>query len=275
VFEQVRAASRGRARRRPTLTWAFAAAIVLTSAGLIASATVGHWPRLFSPTVTPIPSPAAPTQKIRAAKGTPAPVPASEPAMVPLPPPAVSNPRPVVAARLPTPKPHSTLSEESQLLGQAMVQLRQQRDAQAALAALDQYAARFPRGTLKREATIARVDALLMLKRDRGALALLKQLDLQAQQRDQELRVIRGELSASENCTMAIADFDRVLTESPDPTLIQRALYGRAGCRLRRGDSAGATRDLEQYLQQFPHGRFATEARQARADHESQQKNKP
>jgi TolA-binding protein len=139
--------------------------------------------------------------------------------------------------------------------------LRQRRDADGALAALDAYDARFPRGTLRREAEGARVDALLLLGRDAEALALLRRLALAPQGRDQELRVIRGELEAGASPAAAVDDFDRVLDEAPPAALAERALYGRAACLLRAGDRAAAGRDLRAYLGRFPAGRFANEAR--------------
>jgi regulator of sirC expression with transglutaminase-like and TPR domain len=90
-------------------------------------------------------------------------------------------------------------------------------------------------------------------------------LALQAQGRDQELRLIRGELSASRDCRGAIADFDRILLQGPPEALMERALHGRAACRLRLGDVDGAMADLDLYLRQYPNGRFAAEARRAKA----------
>jgi TolA-binding protein len=276
----MRSAQRPRRFRPPALRWAVAAAVLLTSGGMITAATLGYWPQLLSiagvgdsessswATKKRTPRHEHKVAAPAVANPVPAPAPAAtEPIAVPPPPPALEPPPAVVHA----PARHagrprsSTLSDESELLGKAVVHLRQQGDAAAALDDVDHYLARFPRGTLKREATVVRIDAMLMMKQDRGALPLLKQLDLQAHGRDQELRVIRGELSARESCGAAVADFDRVLSETPPRDLVERALYGRAGCRLRQGDSDGAADDLDQYLRKFPHGRFAAEARRIRA----------
>ena len=280
IFENMRSAQRPRRYRLPALRWAVAAAVLLTSGGMITAATLGYWPQFLSiagvgdsessswttkkrtprrehKAVAPVTSPAASEPAPAVVEPIVAPAPALEP---PAPPPVVRAP-PRHAAR---PR-SSTLSDESELLGKAVVHLRQQGDAAAAIEDVEHYLARFPRGTLKREATIVRIDAMLMMKQDRVALPLLKQLDLQAHGRDQELRVIRAELSARESCGAAVADFDRVLSESPPRDLVERALYGRAGCRLRQGDSDGAADDLDQYLRKFPHGRFAAEARRIRA----------
>jgi hypothetical protein len=128
------------------------------------------------------------------------------------------------------------------------------------------YRARYPEGTLKHEAESARIDALLLLGRDDDALAELRRLPLQAQGRDLELRLIRGELAAATDCARAVADFDRVLAERAPEAFAERALHGRAACRARLGDQAGAKRDLAAYLRRFPAGRFAPEARRRIAD---------
>jgi hypothetical protein len=176
---------------------------------------------------------------------------------------AVAPPSPTIVAP-PTAAPSgepTVLSDESRLLGQAVARLRQQRDASGALAALDLYQRQFPAGMLHHEADVARVDALLMLGRQREALAFLQTLRLQPQGRDQELRVIRGELAAATDCSRAIADFDRLLAQTAPLGLTERALHGRAVCRARQGDAVGATQDLGDYLRRFPAGQFAGEAR--------------
>jgi hypothetical protein len=129
----------------------------------------------------------------------------------------------------------SALANETALLGVALARLRQQRDAAGALAALDAYDARVPHGTLRREADAARADALLMMGRDADALALLRTLALGTRGRDQELRVVRGELNAATSCARAVADFDAVLAAAPPPALAERAVQGRAACLARMG----------------------------------------
>jgi hypothetical protein len=220
----------------------------------------------FEPAVAPIdrpafaPAPASP-RRTRASRDLALATPSSPPAALPPSPPldAVSPP-PVPAER---PLPASSLSGETPLVGEALTRLRQQRDARGALATLDLYEARYPRGVLRREAEGARVDALLLLGRDDEALAVLRGLTLKPQGRDQELRVIRGELAAKTDCASAVEDFSRVLAEPSTDALGERALHGRAACHARLHDDADAKRDLTEYLRRFPAGRFADEAHRA------------
>ena len=158
------------------------------------------------------------------------------------------------------PAPESKLATEARMLNAAIGRLRQGRDAGGALGELDQYLLRFPNGTLAGEARTARVDALLVLGRQGEALVALNALTLQGSGREQELRVIRGELGAASDCGRAIADFDQILSTAASSDLAERALYGRAVCRSRLGRQDEATRDAERYLEKFPGGRFRREA---------------
>jgi Flp pilus assembly protein TadD len=187
-----------------------------------------------------------------------APVETTPPAPLVEPAPRSEPAAPPAAAAPPTP---SALANETALLSAALTRLRHDRDAAGALAALDVYDARAPHGTLRREANVARVDALLMLGRDADALAVLRTLPLQPRGREQELRVVRGELIAPSSCAAAVEDFDHVLTGAPPAPLVERALHGRATCLTKLGDLEGARRDSLEYLRRFPEGRFAAQAR--------------
>lgn len=159
------------------------------------------------------------------------------------------------------PAPPGALGQETALLRKALFDLRQRRDGAAALATLDQYLALFPRGTLGEEARRGRVDALLVLGRDAEALQALDELDLAPVGRGLELRLIRGELRATEGCVGATADFDAVLAHGPAPALAERALWGRALCHEKLGRHDLAVADATAYLARFPQGRFATDVR--------------
>jgi tetratricopeptide (TPR) repeat protein len=155
----------------------------------------------------------------------------------------------------------SGLSRESESLQKALEKLRRDHDGVGALQLLDEHHARFPSGVLALEAAVARIDALLLLGRRADALEHLARLPLARVGRRMELQLLRGELYAERDCRKALADFDAVLAAAPAP-LSERALYGRATCRLRSGDAAGGRADLDQYLTRFPSGRFAPQVRQ-------------
>ncbi|MFO0573532.1 MAG: hypothetical protein U1A78_06020 [Polyangia bacterium] len=199
------------------------------------------------PASEPIPAPVPAVKLQRPAR------PAGKPAAAP------SRPAPVAVAA-----PASLLAEESRLLGAALHQLRQERDAAAALHTLDQYQGRFPSGSLLEEAQAARVDALLQLDRRTEALAVLDGARFQRLPRGGELLMLRGELrAAAGRCREADGDFLAALDSRPTAMVSERALYGRASCRARLGDSEGARQLLQQVLERFPTGRFAEPARRA------------
>jgi hypothetical protein len=158
-----------------------------------------------------------------------------------------------------------TSAEEAGILGEAIRQLRGERAAGRALATLEVYFDRFPRGQLWPEAQVTRLEALLALDRGQEAVKLLENwpAELWTQvPRAQELKVVQGELYAAQRrYTACAATFDSVLElASLEPVLTERALFGRAGCREHQGDAEGARKDLEEYLRRFPEGRFAAAA---------------
>jgi len=240
-----------------------------------------------------VPEPAPPRPKRRMTRLPPAALPTVEPAPAPIaaPPPetkpvvtapprkvalaarAPVTPPPVVRAAEPAEAPAA--SEEILALQQAVGLLRGKHDAPAALAALDDYLARFPNGVLAPEARVARVDALLLLDRAAQALRALDQLPLDAHRRSTELQLIRGELRARTDCARAEPDFTAVLAraQAAQPPaqlpgeLQERALYGRASCRSALGDAGGAASDLRAYVARFPHGAHADWARRWLENH--------
>jgi TolA-binding protein len=161
-----------------------------------------------------------------------------------------------------TSAPATAASEEIIALDQAIGLLRRRHDPGAALVALDSYLDRFPGGVLSREACFARVDALLKLDRSNEALAALEDLPLDTHGRSIELQVIRGELRSRSECVRAEQDFSAVLTRGANLALVERALYGRGACRIKRGDKTGSIQDLRDYLDRFPTGTHAVWARQ-------------
>jgi len=172
---------------------------------------------------------------------------------------------------LPVPAPQPTtapsrLLAESQLLGRALQRLHRERDARGALSLLDDYATQYADGTLRAEASAARVDALLQLDRRSEALQILDGASLSNLARGGELRLLRGELRAhAGRCREAVADFDAALRADArsDGPLTERALYGVATCRLQLGERGMARDALRRYLALYPAGRFADAAREA------------
>jgi len=149
------------------------------------------------------------------------------------------------------------VTQEAELLRQALAALRRDHDARRALLLLDDYDRRFGQGTLAREADSTRAQALLQLGDNPRAIAILDRLPFGQAGRTGELRVIRGELrSLSGRCRDALLDFDAVLraTAGSAPTEVARALFGRASCRARTGDPVGAEADRQRYLREFPQG---------------------
>jgi hypothetical protein len=279
-----RAGRAGRRARSPARRLAVAFAIALLGGALVAAAArlTGWVARRQAPSSV-APAPAAPPRRSPAAAPAPAPTPAPaiEPVPVPAPEPAprprrrapteqaAAEPAPPSAALPPPaaePAPPSALAAESQLLELALRKLRSEHDPQGALALLDQHRARFAAtGALGPEARLARIEALVQMRRHREALALLEPLALAPSGGERELLATRAELrSAAGRCADAIADFDTLLAGggAADP-ISERALFGRAACRALRADDAGARADLESYLARFPEGRFAAPARAA------------
>src|SRR5262249_56758997 len=125
------------------------------------------------------------------------------------------------------------------------------------LALLDENAARLGDGPLAAEATALRIEALLQQKQDRAALAALERLPIDTVPRRTEWHVIRGELrAAAGDGARAEDDFTAALERRAGLTddMAERALWGRAGGRARRGGRARARAGFDPYLRRFPAG---------------------
>ena len=159
----------------------------------------------------------------------------------------------------------SPIAVEQVLLGQALRALREGHDARSALALLAQHAERFPKGALASEATMLRIEALLVLGLRDEALSVLDRIPLASLPNRDEHLVVRGELrAAARRWREAEQDFDDTLRDYGLPAasararnIQERALWGRAAARSRIGDQDGARADLDLYLRHFPGGRFA------------------
>ncbi len=205
------------------------------------------------------PSPAAATGP---ATGTP--WPGIEPARVSRKLARVESPaRPAIPISAGT-QPAPEIAQEARLLGRALQSLHHDHDPRAALAALDDHAARFPSSVFGPEADITRVDALLALDRRQSALVVLDRLEIPDTTRGRELVVVRAELRVgAKRYAEAIADFTRTLAGAGDDALSERALHGRIACYLATGNEASARADLRDYLTRFPAGRFAPGVRRS------------
>lgn len=197
-------------------------------------------------------------------RGTPAPAAAAAPEAEPAPADApVLAPAPVAAFPIGSATGSSRLGQEATSLSAALSALKAggKENASRALQAIEQHLQKFPRGALELEARVARVDALLVLGRRQEARRELSALPIESVGRKNELRLIRAELRADDDCRAALNDF-QVLVDQPLPsTLAERALFGRGACLLKLGNQAAADRDFDRYLERFPAGRFADQIR--------------
>jgi tetratricopeptide (TPR) repeat protein len=159
------------------------------------------------------------------------------------------------------PAPPPALPDQA-LFGQALRKLRAENDAAAALALLREHGKAYPASALGGERSALEVEALLALKRDRDALALLDGMALEALPRSGERLVVRGELrAAAKRWREAESDFDRALARvSGSPDWHERALWGRGVARLRQNERDGGMADITRYRDTYPRGRFAAEA---------------
>jgi hypothetical protein len=165
-----------------------------------------------------------------------------------------------VASTEPSPPPQPT---EASLIAQALVDLRQHNDPRAALATLDRYGRDFAHGVLEAEALRTRVEAVIQLGDLNTALTLLDGKGGGGGAAGDDLLLTRAELRASAGrFGEALADFNQVMHDADGSSISgsdQRALYGRAVCLGRLGQSERARADLILYQRWFPHGRFAVE----------------
>jgi hypothetical protein len=241
-----------------------AVGVVIGIAGAAAAQwTVVHW---FSaqtqfvarpaPASSPVPQPSLP-------RSPPAPS-VAEPVVTETP---VLEP-PAVAAFPATPASagSSRLGQEAASLSAALSALKAggKDNAGRALSAIDQHLGKFPGGALELEGRVARVDALLVLGRRQEARRELAALPIESVGRKHELRLIRAELRADDDCRAALNDFQVLVDQQLPPAWAERALFGRGACLLKLGNRAAAERDFGHYLERFPGGRFADQIRAQR-----------
>jgi hypothetical protein len=261
--------------------WSMAIAGVILSGGGVVAAGVA-WRAVATQRPTPSPAdepvPAAAKARHIAGRHEAPPAPLTDPEVTleppPAPPPLPPSLKPVRApAHAPdlrplTEPPPASLADapdEARLLARAFRHLRSEGDAPAALAALDERERQFGAGALGTEAGLARAEALLLLGRTDEALPILIGLRDPRTGLTPDVRVARAELLArARRCVEAVDDFDALLAPGATRATRERALYGRASCRLQLGHAKGAEIDLDQYLFEYPQGRFAPAVRDAR-----------
>jgi TolA-binding protein len=168
-----------------------------------------------------------------------------------------SKPSAIVPPRLepraPVAPPESPA--EAFLVAGALRSLRSDHAPRDALAKLDEHHRRFPRGTLQREAALARVEALLGLGRNDEARTVLDSLTLGSTGADRQARLARAELRADHgDCAGAVDDLNGILLAAANDEVAARALYRRAHCAVRARNLAAARGDLRDYLAHFPEG---------------------
>jgi hypothetical protein len=136
-------------------------------------------------------------------------------------------------------------------LSEAIHALRVEHSPGTALFLLDRHATQLGKSTFAHEALLLRVEAMLALGHKAEVLRLLDGAALTDVAASRSLLVTRGELRAAANrCADGLGDFDLVLAKSKQAD--RQALFGRALCRKKLGDSAGAQADIERYRREFP-----------------------
>jgi hypothetical protein len=136
-------------------------------------------------------------------------------------------------------------------LSEAIHALRVGQSPGTALFLLDRHATQLGKSAFAHEAMLLRVEAMLALHRGDEVLRLLDGADLTDVAASRFLLITRGELRSSANrCAEGLGDFDLVLAKSRHAD--RQALFGRALCRKKLGDSAGARADVERYRREFP-----------------------
>jgi len=149
------------------------------------------------------------------------------------------------------PERRSSEPHASMYLKEIVRALRIDHSPSQALALLDRHASELAGNAFAEESLLLRVEAMLALGQRTSVLRLLDRTSLTEVAASRGLLITRGELRAAANrCAEGIGDFDIVLTDAPRPP--KRALLGRAQCKQKLGDTAGATADLDRFRREFP-----------------------
>ena len=167
-------------------------------------------------------------------------------------------PSPMLAIALP--------DAEAALVVDALHELREEKSPRAALDSLDEHTKRFPRGRLMHEAAVVRLEALTAMGEREKALAALEGGLPALAPLGRSALILRGELRAGAGrLEGARDDFEAAWAFGGKDDLAARALFGLARVQLSLGARTLAVKNLEQYVDVFPHSEGAPEARRALA----------
>jgi len=145
----------------------------------------------------------------------------------------------------------SAAPHASMYLKEIVRALRIDHSPSQALALLDRNASELAGSAFAEESLLLRVEAMLALGQRSAVLRLLDGTSLTDVAASRGLLITRAELRAATNrCAEAIGDFDLVLAEARRPP--KQALLGRALCKQKLGDTAGANADFDRYRREFP-----------------------
>lgn len=135
-------------------------------------------------------------------------------------------------------------------------------DARGALAALSEYRQRFPRGSLRHEVALARVELLVRLGRARDALRESEELlaSPDGRIRAAELHLLRGNMYQTALSDLEAAATEYARAERLGGALGAEATYLRGRCLETLGDRRAALEAYERYLS-TPRAHRAAEVR--------------
>jgi hypothetical protein len=188
----------------------------------------------------------------------------------PLPIPSPAAKQSNAADRIPERRGSATQStsrdDETRLYSRALSQLNIEHDPQGALATLGVYRLMHPKGIFQGESSVALVKAQLMLGRDAEALALLDAMyehGFTGIPQAKEIALLRAELLVhAARCAEAFEVLKQYEGRELPGEQRERVLVARASCRARLEDLDGARKDLRDYLDEFPNGRFVSLVRE-------------
>ena len=147
---------------------------------------------------------------------------------------AASRPLPAhgaAAFERPVARGEDPIVAESRSFSEALQRWHRDRDAKAALLALDAHERRFPKGQIRLEAALLRAELLLSQGQEREGLNLLDRVQLGGLPRARELHTVRGELRIKfGRCAEGRADLAAVLDGGGTDGFGVRATRALAHC---------------------------------------------